>query len=36
MFSFKFDNQKYMNYGDFLKGVINEEEAGVYTIKEDW
>ena len=25
-----------MNYGDFLQGVINEEEAGVYTIKEEW
>jgi hypothetical protein len=25
-----------MSYGDFLKGVINEEEAGVHTIKEEW
>jgi hypothetical protein len=25
-----------MSYRDFLKGVINEEEAGVYTVKEIW
>ena len=34
-YSFKFNNKKLMNYGDFLKNVRDEEVNGVYTVKEN-
>ena len=35
LFSFRYNDKKQMSYGDFLKNVKNEDEAGLYSLKED-